>query len=155
MLRRAFAATVLMLAFAAPSQAGWLFSGHGGCCDDDCAPSCGAPVCAAPVCAAPVCAAPCATCGPSCAVPSCGCPTECGPVGCYDAGCCEVEEECCLKRVGRKLWDLEKRKNRCLLRTFFGCCDDDCHDGCECAPVEYYQPTCGAPSCGTPHHCNW
>lgn len=134
MIRCAFAA-VLMLAFAAPSQAGW-FSNHGGC-HDDCAPTCAVPTCAAPY----------EYCAPTCAVPSCGCPTECGPVYC-DNGCGECyEEECCLKRVGRKLWDLEQRKNRCLLRTFFGCGDDcrnECHD---CAPVEYYQPSCGAP-CG-------
>lgn len=158
MPRWVFAAAVLTLAVAfpaAPARAG-LFSHHGGC--DDCAPTCGVPyeaTCCAPVECAPACQPTC--CAPS--YPTCGCPDACGD-GCgevYCDGCYqECEKECCLKRLGRKLWSLEKRKNACLKDTFLGwrkggCCQDDCY---ECAPVEYYQPACGAPMCGAPCGCH-
>lgn len=155
MPRWVFAAAVLTLAVAfpaTPARAGW-FSHHGGC-HDDCVPSCAAPcepTCCAPAECAPSCCAP-AECAPSCGCPDV-CADECG--GCYQ----ECEKECCLKRLGRKLWNLEKRKNACLKEKFLGwrhkshCHQDDC---CyeECAPVEYYQPSCGAPSCAAPCGCN-
>ena len=156
MPRWVFAAAVLTLAVAfpaAPAKAGW-FSHHGGC-HDECAPSCATPC--EPTCCAPVECAP--ACEPTCcapAAPTCGCPDACGEVycdGCYE----ECEPECCLKRCARKLWDLEKRKNRCLKDTFFGWRNKGgCHDQCyeECAPVEYYQPSCGAPTCGVPCGCH-
>ena len=158
MTRIASAAAVLMLAFSAsPASAGLFSKCHQ---NDCCEPSCAVPSCSAPceTGCAPSCAMPYSY-GPSCAVPSCGCPDTCGDAcgGCgevYCDGCCAPEKDCCLKRVGKKLWSLEKRKNACLLRTFFGKgCHDECHDGCggyDCAPVEYYQPGCAAPSCGLP-----
>ncbi len=154
MPRWVFAAAVLTLAVAfpaAPAKAGW-FSHHGGC--DDCAPTCGVPC--EPTCCAPAECAP--ACEPTCcapAAPTCGCPDMCGDA-CYDNCCNECKPECCLKRMGRKLWSMEKRKNACLKDTFFGWRNKGCHDECysDCAPVEYYQPSCGTPSCATPYGCH-
>jgi len=78
---------------------------------------------------------------PSCATPGVcydGCAGDVSCDGCYE----ECEKECCLKRVGRRLWHLEKRKNACLKRTFLGWCHRDCEDECYdgyCAPHYYYQ----------------
>jgi hypothetical protein len=160
MPRWVFAAAVLTLAFAfpaSPAKAG-LFSHHGGC--NDCAPTCGAPSCCAPAECAPTCCAPSGCCN---AAPSCGCPSGCGEVygGCGDTGCCGDVcyndcHECCLKKFGRKLMSLEHRKNACLKRTFLGWRNKGCGNDCcsECAPVEYYQPTCGVPACGAPCGCH-
>lgn len=143
-------ALTLAVAFQASSAQAGLFSSHGGCHDNDCCPTCAAPTdcctqptCAAPVACAPSCSAPatecCTTAMPSCATPGmyydgCGGDVYCD--GCYD----ECERECRLKRVGRRLWHREKRKNACLKRTFFGRChrDDECYTG-DCAPHYYYQ----------------
>lgn len=152
MPRWVIAAAVLTLAVAfpaTPARAG-LFSHHHG-------PDCGVPTCAAPVGCAPSCAAPIA-CEPSCCAPvapTCAVPVYdgCGEVycdGCYD----ECEKECCIRRAFKKLASLERRKNRCLKDLFCGHDDDCCYE--ECAPVEYYQPSCGAPvypSCGAPAGC--
>jgi hypothetical protein len=78
-----------------------------------------------------------------------GCDTGCG--GCYD----DCGHGCRLKQWGHKLMSLEKRKNACLKRTFLGWRNKGCNDGCyECAPVEYYQPACGAPACAAPCGCH-
>jgi hypothetical protein len=151
----AAAVTTLAVAFAtAPARAGW-FSSHSGC-HDECAPTCAAPcdcyhhapACGAPTgCyAGPTCATP-MDCyqSPTCcapAAPTCCAPAECGDV-CCDGGYQECEREGCFRRCVRRLWDLEKRKNRCLKETFCGWHDRRaCND---CAPLEYYQPACGAP----------
>jgi hypothetical protein len=144
------ALTTLAVAFsAAPARAGW-FSSHG---QDDCAPTCGVPAdcCPQPACAAPAqCYTPPTCCAP--AAPECCAPAACAPS--YDA-CGEIycdgsqscERDGCFRRCVRRLWNLEQRKNRCLKETFCGWRNrgyDDCSD---CAPLEYYQPACGAP-CG-------
>ena len=132
------------------------FAGCPGCAT--CAPTCGAPAgvlggAYGPTCAAPVYAAP-------------ACDAGCAPVyapayaGC-DAGCCDNRDY--TRRPGcgtggglngglRKLWDLEKRKNAWLKKTFFDgprgkLCglQDDCAP--VCAPI--CAPTCGAPVCET------
>lgn len=157
--------TVAVAFSAAPATAG-LFSRH--CHTDHCAPTCGAPIdcyiepsCGAPIHCAPVCEPSCGApvhCapayGPSCAVPvgpSCAVPVYggCGDVYCYD----ECERESCLRRCLRKLASCERRKNNRLRDLFCG--HKDCEDVCysECAPIEYYQPSCAAPcapSCAAP-----
>ncbi|MBA3312202.1 MAG: hypothetical protein M3552_12265 [Planctomycetota bacterium] len=159
MRRWMIAAAVMTLAvtFHAGSAKAGLFSSHGGH-DNDCCPSCATPMdcymqptCAAPVECAPSCCAPvaptcCAPVAPNCATPGV-CYDGCGEVYC-DGSYNECEKECCLKRVGRKLWSLEKRKNACLKRTFLGWRDKGGHDGCssgDCAPNYYYQQSCAAP----------
>ncbi len=157
------AATTLAVAFqASPAQAG-LFSRHGGCHDNDCYASCAAPTdcCTQPTCAAPVECAPscCAPAAPECCAPAM---TNCATSGVYYDGCggdvcCDgstyggCERECCLKRVGRRLWHLEQRKNACLRRTFLGRCHRDCNDQCYdgyCAPHYYYQSNYYGGYCG-------
>jgi hypothetical protein len=153
------AALTLVVTFQAGAAQAGLFSSHGGCHDNNCAPSCATPTgcCTQPTCAAPV------ECAPSCCAPVA--PTCCAPVMpncatpgvCYD-GCGEVycdcqddcDKECRLKRLGHRLMNLERRKNACLKRTFFGRCHNDCNDGCysgDCAPNYYYQSTRTGP-CG-------
>ena len=135
-------AAVLMLAFSAAPVGAGLFSHHDDC---GCAPSCAVPY------------------APTCGVPSCGVPTECG-YGAVDCGpsCCDSycapKRPCFLKRMCSSLWNLEKRKNACLLGMFKGRggCHNDCGD-CGCAP-SYYEasccapagPVCSAPSCCAP-----
>lgn len=146
-------ALTLAVAFQASSAQAGLFSSHGGGHDSECCPSCATPTDCymQPTCAAPV------ECAPSCGVPAM---PSCATPGVYYDGCAgdvchdrcdeECEKECCLKRVGRRLWHLEQRKNACLKRTFFGRChrDDECEDG-YCAPHYYYQSNYGA-ACGCP-----
>ncbi len=144
--------TAATLTLAVTFQAGtaWagLFSSHGGCHDDGCAPSCATPTdcCTQPTCAAPCAPTCCAPVAPNCCTP--GVTYDgCGEVycdGCYD----ECDKECGLKRFGKKLWSLEKRKNACLKRTFLGWRNKGCNDGCtsgDCAPNYYYTPNCAAP----------
>ena len=132
----AAAITTVAVAFAAaPARAGW-FSPQGGC-HDECVPTCSAP---AECYSAPTCCAPAA---PTCCAPAYN---GCGEVYC-DGSYQNCEREGCFRRSVKKLWDLEKRKNRCLKETFCGWMNRGHHGGCDdCAPLEYYQPACGAPA---------
>lgn len=157
--RLLLAACTIALALPASASAGLFGHGDGSCAapgyvDYGCAPTC---------------AAPCGdVCAPTCAAPAYGdfCAPSCGaPVGCCESYGCPPRESC-LKRFGRKLWDLEQRKNAWLLSKLHclghhnDCCDYGCADyGCEptcaapcgdvCAPVygDLCTPTCAAP-CG-------
>jgi hypothetical protein len=127
MLRWTFAAALTLV--AAYAQAG--LHAHG---EECCAPSCAAPcecVPAGPCHGAPECAAP-ATCENGCpAGADCCASSECAAGGCApsccapacDNGCtggchnhCAPKKKSCLARM----WDLEKRKNQWLKKTFLG-----------------------------------
>ena len=87
----------------------------------------------------------------TCATPSYGC----CPSGqnMYGNACCgyddDCDDDCCFERCWRRLCNLENRKNRWLLRTFFGCChdDDECYQtvpDCQ-GPASYPAPyNCGS-----------
>lgn len=140
-------AAVLMMTVTfstAAADAGWL-SSHGIGQAEDCCPTCATP----PDCHVlrPDCSTPisCAPVVPDCCTPNVPmygggeCHEEyCGEIACDDSYV--ASEEGCIKRGFKKLMDLERRKNRCLIDTFFG--RRDKHDGScygDCAPIYYYQ----------------
>ncbi|QDT16426.1 hypothetical protein [Alienimonas californiensis] len=132
--RLLLAACTIALALPASASAGLFGHGDGSCAapgyvDYGCAPTC---------------AAPCGdVCAPTCAAPVYG--DVCAPMGCCESYCCPPRESC-LKRFGRKIVELEHRKNAWLLSKLHGLChhNDCCETGC----VDYCcEPTCAAP-CG-------
>lgn len=147
--------TSLLICTAALSvhaEAGWL-SQDSSCGNEDCSPSCASPRECAIV--TPDCCSPtsCLPATPNCCTPNVpmhDCVTD------YDS-CDGVEIDCdgnsvrasdgCVKRSFKKLMELERRKNRCLIDTFFGWRNkdrSDCH-GMDCAPNYYYQSQRVAP----------
>ncbi|MFH5806212.1 hypothetical protein [Alienimonas sp. DA493] len=141
--RLLLAACTVALALPASASAGLFGHGHSSCAapgyvDYGCAPTCAAP-----------CGDVCGdVCGPTCAAP---CGDVCAPVGCCESYGCPPQEGC-LKRFGRKLWDLEQRKNAWILSKLHGLChrDDCCDYGCvDYGCVDYgCEPTCAAPVYG-------
>ena len=185
MLSLSAAALAAILAPAAASAGGGCGCGQGvvpgatvdlefAGCPCGCGPTCGAPAAAY---GTPGCAAPDYAAGLY-AAPACAAPAYAAPV--YAAqpyGGCDNRDF--TRRPGcglgngltgglRKLWDLEKRKNAWLKKTFIdgprkGCClKDDCAPvyaapacgecrTCEpaCAAPAYAEPACAAPAYGT------
>jgi hypothetical protein len=100
--------------------------------DDDCRPACCQPMHCEPMC-----------CEPMHCEPVCGMPMECcAPVQCCPQPCCpprECDDECCLKRLVRKIWHCEHRKNQWCADKF-----DMCYPYQECG-YGYGGGHCGYP----------
>ena len=112
----------------------------------DCCPTCASPaecIVTNPDCASPTACIP----RPNCCtpnVPMYDSVTNYHPEACEEIGCdgyAVDSNEGCVKRGFKKLMELERRKNRCLIDTFFGWRHEDTHSchNMDCVPNYYYQ----------------
>lgn len=141
-----FAASITTTITLSTTAGAGLFSSHGGRASNECCPTCATPqdcYVLRPDCASPT------ACVPNCCTPNVamhGCADDCcGEIDCNGSYC--GSNDGCVKSGLKKLWELEKRKNRCLIDTFFGRrtkSHSHC-DGLDCVPNYYYQSQRVAP----------